>query len=93
LQSYGIKPIVQATLLITNNKHQFNKESINKKIKKLHIKLKDYCLSTNIIFVDLNHYFMLNNELNIKYRYDGIHLNIDGCNLWYSKIKDYFRVD
>jgi len=67
----------------------FESKNLNTLINIYNSMLRNYCIKNNIIYIDLNSHFLLNNELNPKYTFDGVHLNADGYFLWKDLITSY----
>lgn len=84
IQNSGLEVIVQSVLFTDGNKKQKNKV-----IKDLNDKIKSYCDSNNIDFVDLNKELSDGNVLNKQYSYDGLHLNGEAYKVWGNVIKPY----
>jgi lysophospholipase L1-like esterase len=62
---------------------RFNKTEINEKIVQLNAKLKDLAKEFSVQYIDLFSYFLdQNNELDVRYTLDGVHLNGEGYLLW-----------
>ncbi|MBN1416475.1 MAG: hypothetical protein JW973_15330 [Bacteroidales bacterium] len=83
LQSNGIKPVVQSTLLNWNN------PEYNRQTEKLNQLLKAICFKKNISFINLNTVLSNADGLKPQLTTDGMHLNQKGYELWAIMLKDY----
>jgi len=64
-------------------------ETVNILIGKINNDLKTIANDKFVLYIDLNMRFSLDGQLNEKYSWDGIHINAEGYQLWYSLIKPY----
>lgn len=62
---------------------------LNANINKYNDLLKNYCQSNKLTYIDINHYFLLGDNMDKKYTIDGIHLNADGYKLWKELLTKY----
>lgn len=80
LQAKKIEIIINSTIYTTNN------QVINSNISKLNAKLKDYCSTHKIAWLDMNKQLSIDGKLLKKYSLDGIHLNKDAYQIWSEKL-------
>ncbi|MGB5918203.1 GDSL-type esterase/lipase family protein [Arcobacter sp.] len=64
--------------------------SFNKKVKKINLKLKDYCYDNNLTYIDLNEKLSRDEVLLNIYTTDGLHLNMKAYVDWASELRNYF---
>lgn len=83
--SPSTKLYVQSTCPVVGIKHD-----VQPGIDSLNIRLRKYCDSTRIPFVDMDPLFKVNGKLNPELTWDGIHLNAEGYRRWYKSVKKYF---
>lgn len=86
LQSKNITPIIQSTLL-TNNQPDIDNEKVNL----LNKKIKEFCKTKNINFIDLNKKLAPNGVLLKEYTTDGIHLNTQAYVVWKNELSTYIK--
>ena len=79
LQSNGVEPIVTSVIPVWRDIFQDSipVHVLNERIATLNRRLAVTCKAGNIVFVDLDG-LRTGKELNLKYTYDGIHLNAEG---------------
>lgn len=70
-----------------------NNKKINQKIVTANSKLTDLCNQYQINYIDLNQKLILNDQLNPKYTYDGVHLTKEGYQVWSDAICLYVNSD
>lgn len=63
----------------------------NSDIILLNTELQKLAKENNVFYIDLHTLFLKNQELDLKYSYDGIHLNGEGYLLWKSIIEEYIN--
>lgn len=86
LQMLKIQPIVQLTLFVGEEFHNFY-PSINYNVEKLNSKLINYCNETNIKYIDINKILSEDNILKSEYTSDSVHLNKKAYNRWNQYLK------
>jgi lysophospholipase L1-like esterase len=59
----------------------------NSRIFELNSLLSTLYRDENIYYIDLNSAFVLNDELNAQYSWDGVHINGRGYQLWFEQIR------
>lgn len=74
--------IVSSTIKCNANQIYLQPQVINQKVDILNTKLKDFCQTKGITFVDVNEKLSGANGLNEKYTPDGVHLNYAGYQEW-----------
>lgn len=86
LKKRGITPVIMSTTYAAD----FFKpdENINTKIENLNNALKEYAMSNEIIFIDLNKSVSKNHYLSREFAADHVHLNEKGYEVWRDKIKN-----
>jgi len=82
LQKRGIKVYMQSVVFTRHLPY-------NKEIKKLNIRLKQYCVDNDMVYIDLNEGLAKDNMLKKEFTLDGSHLNDKGYLAWKKQIKDY----
>lgn len=70
-----------------------NNTTINQKIIITNQKLIELCRIYSIQYIDIHQKFLLKNQLNPKYTYDGVHLTKEGYQLWTNQISSYINLD
>jgi lysophospholipase L1-like esterase len=91
LRSYGITPIIQSTLYLSE-KHS-NWKLINNKVDELNTMLKEYAKKEGIAFMEVNRELSKGGALDSIYTYDGIHLDGRGYAKWRDLILLTLRND
>lgn len=59
----------------------------NNRIIELNAALSGLIQNENVLYIDLHSAFVLNDELNAEYSWDGVHINGKGYQLWYEQIR------
>jgi lysophospholipase L1-like esterase len=81
LQAKKFKIIAQSVIYTTDN------QEININILEFNSKLKDYCTTHKIVWLDMNEQLSQDGKLLKKYSLDGIHLNKEAYWIWAEKLK------
>lgn len=85
LKNKDITPIILSTLYSRDDYEAIFR--LNDKVDQLNNVLKDYALTNNLIYIDLNASFTENHCLSRKYAIDQLHLNDKAYEVWKDKIK------
>ncbi|MDR1912260.1 MAG: GDSL-type esterase/lipase family protein [Helicobacteraceae bacterium] len=80
LQKRKIEAIVQSTLYVAQELQ--GSAAINKNVDELNDKLKAIAAKKGALFINLNEKLAKNGSLDMKYTYDGLHLNGAGYERW-----------
>ncbi|MDR2033628.1 MAG: GDSL-type esterase/lipase family protein [Helicobacteraceae bacterium] len=80
LQKRKIEAIVQSTLYVAQDFQR--SAAINKNVDELNDKLKAIAAKKGVLFINLNEKLAKNGSLDMKYTYDGAHLNGAGYERW-----------
>lgn len=86
----NIEVFIQSVLSTRYEKHIYFVEKLNNKLKLLVNQQKDN--GKKIEFIDVNQILVEKNQKLINQKYvlkDGIHLNKEAYDIWYSTIKKY----
>ena len=84
--------IVQSTLPINNDIYYTG--TSNAEVDKLNVGIRDYCQAQEIPFIDISSALKdQENNLNIKFTADGIHINGIAYNIWKNQIKYWFPIN
>lgn len=86
LQALNIKPIVQSTLFVGEEFHNFY-PNVNKNVEELNTKLLNYCNENKIIWLDINSVLAPNKILETQYTNDSVHINKKAYIEWAEYIK------
>ena len=82
LQAKKIEIIINSIIYTTNN------QGVNLDISTLNSKLKDYCTTHKIVWLDMNEQLSQDGKLLEKYSLDGIHLNKEAYQIWAEKMNE-----
>ncbi|MDR1882613.1 MAG: GDSL-type esterase/lipase family protein [Prevotella sp.] len=87
--SPGTEIYVQSLLPVNNDAGMYKRlKGKEKQIEKLNRKIRKFCKSENITFIDLYPSFTTSKrKLDAKYTDDGLHLNDAGYAVWVEKIR------
>jgi lysophospholipase L1-like esterase len=66
-----------------------NDSHLNNNVKSINVSLEDYCINSNILFINIYPQLVENCELNKELAADDCHLNSNGYKVWYHAIKKY----
>ncbi|MEZ5082527.1 MAG: GDSL-type esterase/lipase family protein [Bacteroidales bacterium] len=95
-QSPETKVFVQSILPVTKHASNFffgNENTLNPLIDEVNNSLSQLAKEKGLIYIDLNELFILNEELNQAYSWDGIHINAKGYERWLEHIKPYIVIN
>jgi lysophospholipase L1-like esterase len=81
LQAKKILIITNSIIYTTDN------QEVNMNIVVLNSKLKDYCATQKIAWIDMNEQLSQGDKLLKKYSLDGIHLNKEAYRIWAIKLR------
>lgn len=87
LQSAGMKVVVQSIILTDGKVYN------NQKIVDLNNRLKAYCKTQDVLFLDLNSHLAPDGFLQDNYSADGIHLSGPGYQVWQQQLKAFLAVN
>ncbi len=82
LRAKKIKIIIQSIIYTTDN------QEFNINILKFNSKLKDYCTTQKIVWLNMNEQLSQDGKLLERYSSDGIHLNKEAYQIWATKINE-----
>ena len=77
-----IKIIINSIIYTADN------QEINSDISTLNSKLKDYCMTHKIVWLDMNEQLSEDEKLLNEYSSDGIHLNKEAYQIWAEKLNE-----
>ncbi|MDT2761833.1 GDSL-type esterase/lipase family protein [Aerococcus urinaeequi] len=85
--------VITVTSILPVNKSVYNHMADNNIIIEFNEKLKEFCETNDITYVDTfsEFYDQENNEMPANYTNDGIHLNGDGYKVLDEKLKEYIQ--
>jgi lysophospholipase L1-like esterase len=66
-------------------------EDVNEVVREQNVALKALADKMNVPFIDLYSHFVVNNEMNPRLNYDGVHLVNEGYAIWKDVISSYLK--
>lgn len=83
------KASVSHRLIVFSTLYTFYDSKVNNEVTRLNERVRDFCKSNGIIWIDLNEVLCEGNRLKEEFTYDGIHLNINGYQQWKSLLDQF----
>jgi len=80
LYGMGIKPILQSTLHVSNERHYW--ETVNRIVDELNNGMKEFSMKKGLLFLDVNAVLSDGYSLRKEYTFDGLHLTGSGYKRW-----------